>query len=364
VKTSSTNKQAVLSANEASHAAGQLKINPPAKTNLSARGLLDSGEVSHAARAVDELDSVFKQHPDLFRDPSRLPSDWADATQAESAHSVKVLLIRTQPTMPLIREYLLSDHRLFLCGLADRLGEACRRIRQHSYQVVVLSIADHVQDVVPLLDLMNTANPRAKAVAVLEDRAAAQLQRMIHPKVFGYVASHDAEKHLADVVMEVSQGRFTASPAISGLVMHLTSSYLTERAPATSMQPACTPTTESGAGGGAIGHLESTHSDFGSTQVHSSHMISSFLPSSQFSAFGEAAGFSARPKLSLAVLSDRERGILTLIAGGLSSSEIAAQLAISVPTVNTHIRNIFTKLGVHTRAQAIHVGISQGILDA
>jgi hypothetical protein len=69
VKTSSTNKQAVLSANEASHAAGQLKINPPAKTNLSARGLLDSGDVRGRLMSSIQFSSsiliYFEIHPDF-----------------------------------------------------------------------------------------------------------------------------------------------------------------------------------------------------------------------------------------------------------------------------------------------------------
>jgi pimeloyl-ACP methyl ester carboxylesterase/DNA-binding CsgD family transcriptional regulator len=52
-------------------------------------------------------------------------------------------------------------------------------------------------------------------------------------------------------------------------------------------------------------------------------------------------------------LSGRERQILTLIAEGLSNAEIAERLAISEKTVRNHTSNVFDKLGVWTRAQAI-----------
>jgi DNA-binding NarL/FixJ family response regulator len=52
-------------------------------------------------------------------------------------------------------------------------------------------------------------------------------------------------------------------------------------------------------------------------------------------------------------LTDREREVLTLIAQGANNSEIADQLHISGKTVSNHISNIFNKLQVADRAQAI-----------
>ena len=52
-------------------------------------------------------------------------------------------------------------------------------------------------------------------------------------------------------------------------------------------------------------------------------------------------------------LSAREREILALIAEGLSNTDIADRLAISEKTVRNHTSNVFDKLGVWSRAQAI-----------
>jgi pimeloyl-ACP methyl ester carboxylesterase/DNA-binding CsgD family transcriptional regulator len=54
-----------------------------------------------------------------------------------------------------------------------------------------------------------------------------------------------------------------------------------------------------------------------------------------------------------AALSTRERQVLALIADGLSNTEIADRLSISEKTVRNHASNIFDKLGVWSRAQAI-----------
>jgi pimeloyl-ACP methyl ester carboxylesterase/DNA-binding CsgD family transcriptional regulator len=56
---------------------------------------------------------------------------------------------------------------------------------------------------------------------------------------------------------------------------------------------------------------------------------------------------------AFAALSPREREILTLIAEGLANAQIAERLSISDKTVRNHLSNVFDKLGVWTRAQAI-----------
>jgi LuxR family maltose regulon positive regulatory protein len=52
-------------------------------------------------------------------------------------------------------------------------------------------------------------------------------------------------------------------------------------------------------------------------------------------------------------LSDRELEVLALIAQGLTNSQIADRLYLSLHTVKAHTRNIYSKLDVHTRTQAV-----------
>jgi pimeloyl-ACP methyl ester carboxylesterase/DNA-binding CsgD family transcriptional regulator len=56
---------------------------------------------------------------------------------------------------------------------------------------------------------------------------------------------------------------------------------------------------------------------------------------------------------AFASLSPREREVLTLITEGLGNAQIAEHLSISEKTVRNHVSNLFDKLGVWTRAQAI-----------
>jgi LuxR family maltose regulon positive regulatory protein len=62
-------------------------------------------------------------------------------------------------------------------------------------------------------------------------------------------------------------------------------------------------------------------------------------------------------------LSERELEVLHLIADGLSRQEIASRLVLSVNTVKTHARNIFSKLGVNNQMQAVGKARGLGILD-
>ncbi|WP_282090828.1 response regulator [Streptomyces tendae] len=61
-------------------------------------------------------------------------------------------------------------------------------------------------------------------------------------------------------------------------------------------------------------------------------------------------------------LTDRERDILAQLATGLGNREIARALFISEATVKTHLRRIYGKLGVETRAGAVAVAKEQRLL--
>lgn len=66
---------------------------------------------------------------------------------------------------------------------------------------------------------------------------------------------------------------------------------------------------------------------------------------------------------ALKTLTKRETEILNLIGAGKSNMEIAQELFISYKTVKNHVYNLFAKLGIHTRAEAIHYAIGAKITD-
>jgi transcriptional regulator of acetoin/glycerol metabolism/DNA-binding CsgD family transcriptional regulator len=77
--------------------------------------------------------------------------------------------------------------------------------------------------------------------------------------------------------------------------------------------------------------------------------------------FTEVAGLSDGGAAAVA-LSPREQRILELIAQGQSNKEIARLLRISPETVKSHVKNMFSKLGVERRAQAIYRATNLGLV--
>jgi len=75
---------------------------------------------------------------------------------------------------------------------------------------------------------------------------------------------------------------------------------------------------------------------------------------------GEASGEEKSP---LAQLTRRERQVLALMARGLSNAEIAEKLLITERTVKFHVGNIYRKLGVRSRMEAILQARREGMAE-
>ncbi|QIG44068.1 response regulator transcription factor [Nocardioides anomalus] len=65
---------------------------------------------------------------------------------------------------------------------------------------------------------------------------------------------------------------------------------------------------------------------------------------------------------SRAELTERELEVLALLAEGLTNSEIASRLVVSVHTVRNHVANLSAKLGAHSKLEALSIAIRQGLL--
>jgi LuxR family maltose regulon positive regulatory protein len=68
---------------------------------------------------------------------------------------------------------------------------------------------------------------------------------------------------------------------------------------------------------------------------------------------GTGAARQRPPQPLLEPLSERELEVLQLLSGGLSNREIASRLFLTVGTIKWHLHNIYGKLGVHSRVQAV-----------
>ena len=74
-----------------------------------------------------------------------------------------------------------------------------------------------------------------------------------------------------------------------------------------------------------------------------------------------AVGAKLAERMTMTQLSDREREVLQEMCKGKTNQEISTELCISESTVKFHINNIFSKLGVSDRTQAVLIAIKRGI---
>jgi RNA polymerase sigma factor (sigma-70 family) len=78
---------------------------------------------------------------------------------------------------------------------------------------------------------------------------------------------------------------------------------------------------------------------------------------------GEFARKARETARALARLTPRERQVLALLAEGLSTRQIAKRLGLSDRTVESHIGNVYQKLDVRTRVQALYRAAGLGLVD-
>jgi DNA-binding NarL/FixJ family response regulator len=70
-----------------------------------------------------------------------------------------------------------------------------------------------------------------------------------------------------------------------------------------------------------------------------------------------------RPAAAIDEITEREREVLTLIGLGLSNTEIADHLHVSLSTAKTHVGRLFTKLGARDRAQLVIAAYNTGLVS-
>ena len=71
-----------------------------------------------------------------------------------------------------------------------------------------------------------------------------------------------------------------------------------------------------------------------------------------------------RPVVARDDITEREREVLTLIGLGLSNTEIASHLQVSLPTAKTHVGRLLMKLGARDRAQLVITAYDTGVVGS
>jgi DNA-binding NarL/FixJ family response regulator len=174
----------------------------------------------------------------------------------------------------------LDDDRIEVVGEAGSVGEAVVRISSDPPDVVLLDV--HMPDGGgrAVLEQVHVALPDVVFLALSVSDAAEDVIAVIRAGARGYVTKTISGRELADAVVRVAAGDAVFSPRLAGFVLD---------------------------------------------------------------AFSDRNGPAAVSDPELDMLSPREREVLKLLARGYAYKEIAAQLFISIKTVETHVSSVLRK---------------------
>ena len=228
------------------------------------------------------------------------PSMWPAFLAGQPGKPVRVVLIDDDVHMRrVISHELLGDLRTDLVAQATSMREGRRLISQHEFDVMLVDLNLGDGNGLDLIDHMKTVRPLAEAVVISAMEDEQHALRAFELGATGYLVKNSWFGNFPQAVLQVVNGGASITPNLARRLLH---------------------------------RLEHTQ---------------------------EAVRQTAEQKDKL---SDREKEVLKAVAAGYTSGEIGLRLMISCQTVNTHIKNIYRKLQVRSRAQAVNFAAHRGLL--
>ncbi|MBT8331327.1 MAG: response regulator transcription factor [Deltaproteobacteria bacterium] len=197
-----------------------------------------------------------------------------------------------------LRALLSADPKFEIVGEADDGREAIRRVDKLAPDLVVMDLSMPRMTGMDAIREIKRRHPATKIIALTVHKAEEYLRTTLQAGADGYVLKDATHVELLLAIQNVLKGKTYLSPSVSNTVIE--------------------------------GYLEGKEDQ---------------IPS---------------PRLGL--LSPREREVLKLIAEGYKNKEIAADLFISLKTVEKHRANLMKKLDLHNAAALTSFAIEQGLV--
>ncbi len=197
-----------------------------------------------------------------------------------------------------LRALLAADPKFEIVGEADDGREALRRVDKLTPDLVVMDLSMPRMTGMDAIREIKRRHPATKIIALTVHKAEEYLRTTLQAGADGYVLKDATHVELLLAIQNVLKGKTYLSPSVSDTVIE--------------------------------GYLEGKENQ---------------VPS---------------PRLGL--LSPREREVLKLIAEGYKNKEIAADLFISLKTVEKHRANLMKKLDLHNAAALTAFAIEQGLV--
>ena len=232
---------------------------------------------------------------------SASPSLWPGFLTGQPDEPVRVVLIDDDPNMSrVIAHELLADLRINLLGQAASVREGRRLISQNEFDVMLVDLNLGDGTGFELIEYMKTIRPIAEAVVISAMEDEFHALHAFELGATGYLVKNSWFGNFPQAVLQVVNGGASITPNLARRLLR----------------------------------------KFEHPQVSDN---------------------VEQPARSKDKLSEREKEVLKLVALGCTSTDIGSRLAISGQTVNTHIKNIYRKLNVRTRAQAVSLATNRGL---
>ena len=236
-------------------------------------------------------------------------STWPHFMTGQAEQPVKVILVDDDPHVRrVISNELLADLRINLVGQAASVREGKRLISTQELDVMLVDLNLGDGTGFQLIEYLKHVRPAAEAVVVSAMEDEEKAISAFELGATGYLVKNSWFGNFPQAVLQVVNGGASITPNLARRLIH---------------------------------RFDASGRSLRGTK----------------SAARWPAGSSYCDQMS-----EREREVLRLVALGYTTCEIGKRLAISDQTVKSHIRNIYRKLQVRTRAQAVSQASLQGLL--
>lgn len=235
----------------------------------------------------------------IFKNP---PCIWPESMVGQPGAPLRVHIVDSDShCRGVVAQELMGDSRTVVAGQAASLRDGRRLVREARFDVLLVDLSLPDGSGFDLISHARSLHPKAEVVALAKSEVEDDAVRAFHLGAAGFVVKNSWFVNYVQAVLQVANGGAAITPALSRKLL------LKRGTPAAS------------------------------------------LPAKA----DEVVGIK---------LSVREQEVLRMIARGLTSNQIGNHLAISCTTVNSHVKNMYQKLHVRSRAQAVSCASAWGLL--
>lgn len=232
---------------------------------------------------------------------STTTQSWPPFLVGQVARPVRVCLVDDDASIRhVISSELMADLRCDLVGQGGSMRDGRRLISSCEFDVMLVDLNLGDGNGLELIEHLKTIRPLAEAIVISAMEDEQHALRAFELGATGYLVKNSWFGNFSQAVLQVVNGGASITPNLARRLLH---------------------------------RLDHSPSDA-----------------------------TARAEPHKKGLSEREHGVLKMVAAGYTSVEIGLRLSISGLTVNSHIKNIYRKLQVKTRAHAVSSALQRGLL--